>query len=662
MPYDVIVTATGNIVGQFASGKEASLFVAELKETGHQGPFRILFRPDNEIPSWHEREKSRFEDGTYAPLPEWLTSAEWYKKFAPVHHFAHPSTRDPVNKIAFTPYDSWGQEDKQCTLRVGAYFERYFNSEVVLQAGRPPIPTLVSMWRAHYVKLNINFQITFSAEEIVRIYTDAINVSPNGKEDSTSCMAGDNEENGGWPDGIHPAYVYGIDAPPGHPLHDKALALLYATNECGNYVGRVVIWPAKKVYSTIYAKNEYVYDHFVSYLTQAGYKRGSFEGAYIRRHAVKTVGKKREPTILPETQLTYVSPFDTPCPNAPIYQDLEKITGLNTFGLSTATLRPILDFAGQVISQHLKTKEENYLCPFIDRLNNNVYYLKFADDPNYFELTHTPVGLPDTTYSCGFVDVGPTYTAEDGSTVFDPHTMRFYRRADGSFALCNTLNDPTPLVLVFDYDPVYWPHSLPYYMKVTDISAIRGERVWVATTKPFQAFATQAAKTRFKNHFYVCPILSHYGITEPFFIVDHNMVYKERPRYRAAVSPGQILYSELPGQTLHRMFTEYLQKNVCLLEFRFLFPEELHPIFHDLFEWRSGNLSEHVLRERYPDIFKNVSLRPFAHIIDLPRQNTFSLLSAVLSSEIYSRIDTRLETVSTFELYLSPKQQNDIQT
>src|SRR5665213_349548 len=68
---------------------------------------------------WHERERARFDDGTYKPIPVALSY--------PAEHFVHLSvTETEIDTVAYTPSDEYGARDRQVRLKFGRYLHKTF--------------------------------------------------------------------------------------------------------------------------------------------------------------------------------------------------------------------------------------------------------------------------------------------------------------------------------------------------------------------------------------------------------------------------------------------------------------------------------------------------------------------------------------------------------
>ena len=208
--------------------------------------WRIRKLRDDGLPEdWREREKMRFENGTYKPVP-W-SDEEWYQPVAN-EHFCYLSLKEP-GKIAYTENAQKGEADRQTIIGAGRYLTRYFKD----QLDASEIERLACLVSVEADACGL--KVTQDADEIEEVYE-------NGPR---SCMAGSADDFSG---PCHPARVY---AGP-----DLGLAYTGAREKAS---GRAVVWPEKKRYGRIYGDET----RMRMLLEEAGYSKGSFYGARIRR-------------------------------------------------------------------------------------------------------------------------------------------------------------------------------------------------------------------------------------------------------------------------------------------------------------------------------------------------------------------------------------------
>ncbi len=185
---------------------------------------------------WHAREKERFTDGKYFPVP-WSDHDRCYE------HFAHLSI-ETAGLVAYTKTDEHGVSDRQTRVKPGKYLQEFYSD-----IDRQTIAEWIAQCTAQYTQL----AIARSTADIVAVYV-------NGPR---SCMAGDD----GFESDAHPCSAYG----------ESDLGVAY-TGPIDKVSGRCIVWPEKMLHSNIYG-DEYVLQ---SLLKAAGFTRGSMRGARIR--------------------------------------------------------------------------------------------------------------------------------------------------------------------------------------------------------------------------------------------------------------------------------------------------------------------------------------------------------------------------------------------
>lgn len=194
---------------------------------------------------WQTREKLRFTDGTYSETP-WHDEP-WY---AARHeeHFCHLSTEQP-GKIAFTENSAKGQIDRQLVMSPGRYLHRYFSETLDNNAIEAWCARLSVLLAEHALK------ITQDADEIEDVYVGG----------PASCMAHPEED---FESCCHPVRVY---AGP-----DTALAYIGPREDAR---ARSVVWPGRKIYTTIYGDAS----RLRLLLEADGYSEGTLDGARVQR-------------------------------------------------------------------------------------------------------------------------------------------------------------------------------------------------------------------------------------------------------------------------------------------------------------------------------------------------------------------------------------------
>ncbi len=107
-------------------------------------------------------------------------------------HYAHVSTADP-SKLAYTPSERHGREDRQVRCKPGKYLRKYFSN--VLN------PQEIAEWAGKFAAANeqLDLQIARSADDCARVYIGG----------PRSCMGGGGGSDCWDSPGSHPARVYG---------------------------------------------------------------------------------------------------------------------------------------------------------------------------------------------------------------------------------------------------------------------------------------------------------------------------------------------------------------------------------------------------------------------------------------------------------------------
>jgi hypothetical protein len=361
MPYNVIVSATKDVVATAATGKEAATIAANLKAEGG-GPYRVVY-VKAEKPHWHDRQRQRFEEGTYKKLPESITSKKWFKAVDLSHHFAHPSLRAPLRRVAFTPDDAAGEADRQVTQSVEAYFAGYYN-----QVGKD-IQEIVRLWSQEYAEPNPSVEFAFNGEDIADLYERSDSVGPGGDGDAGSCMAYGPDN---WGLTLHPTAAYGTVNNSDDPDYPTALALAYI-KEDGSVVARAIVWPAMKRYNTVYADTVERHDELIAELWRQGYTRDTFEGAHLAKIA---------------------APYED--------EDDANEEDDDTDATTTEALLHVVRHAWQ--KQHRFDKK--WLCPFIDRFMSEAYKVKQHPEKDCWVLTQGTdyIFATDTTDGAEYID------------------------------------------------------------------------------------------------------------------------------------------------------------------------------------------------------------------------------------------------------------------
>ena len=193
--------------------------------------------------NWRERELGRLNSGEYAPLVPTLNY--WSLRLFP-EHYAHNAKKKP-ELIAYTRDDEKGRADKQSLVSIETYVKML--AAKAEAGGDDPwhVSTVESLTRKQldYARtFEKTYQLATTPDDIARVYME---YDRNVDGVSSSCMRYGLDH---WPDvdgsGYHPASVYGAGD----------LAVAYITNDDNKTVARCLVWPAKKIYSRLYAGND----------------------------------------------------------------------------------------------------------------------------------------------------------------------------------------------------------------------------------------------------------------------------------------------------------------------------------------------------------------------------------------------------------------------
>lgn len=209
----------------------------------------ITFVPnDAEINAWRDREYARLHGDAngqkrYQPLP---FSTPWV-------HYAHRAEGHP-EKIAYTPDDTFGHEDRRLVTTPVRYLEKYAD---LISYSREQFAELAAKMRAGKLPLSI----ALTEDEIARVYC-----APDGP---SSCMDGRD---------------FNLDNTPVRAYAGGDLAVAYigtlgTTPDKDRVYARAVVWQAKKTYVRAYGD----IDAIVQLLESEGYQRiNSWHGAKLR--------------------------------------------------------------------------------------------------------------------------------------------------------------------------------------------------------------------------------------------------------------------------------------------------------------------------------------------------------------------------------------------
>lgn len=219
---------------QFATKDEATTARADGE--------RISFKADaSERYRWQYRERERRQTGEYVS-PPWK-DADWREPY----HYEHISLKHS-GKVAYTPDDTYGHEDRQLVVSVGKYLKM-----VCPDISQAEIDDYAGEMRAI---TDASFKLATSAEDIERVYTNGPSSCMAHKRSYFAC------------DGHHPTEVYA----------NCDLAIAYLDDASGKVNARCIVWPERKLYNRCYGSVA-----LITMLKADGYTNGDLIGARIRR-------------------------------------------------------------------------------------------------------------------------------------------------------------------------------------------------------------------------------------------------------------------------------------------------------------------------------------------------------------------------------------------
>lgn len=220
---------------------------------------RITFiASEDERCDWRNRERSRFQDGEYFPVP-WESEIPYYHSAR--KHFAHLSTKSP-GLIAYTKNDEHGVLDRQTSVRPGRYLEEFFKD--VFTGGQ--IASYIAQCDATHLVL----KIATTPDDVERVYTGgprSCMAHQGGRYECPCCNRHGSGAHYDYQSSEHPSRVYG----------DSDLAVAYY-GEIDAVPARAVIYPAEKRYGRIYGS-----EVLRTLLEKDGYTcNDNFSGAKLR--------------------------------------------------------------------------------------------------------------------------------------------------------------------------------------------------------------------------------------------------------------------------------------------------------------------------------------------------------------------------------------------
>jgi hypothetical protein len=243
--FEVYNTETGEAHEEkYHTGYGATIFATQLNaiSVGHHEVRAVQLDT-----SWMAREAKRLVDHTYRPLP---IPKDLYDKL-PRDHFVHLSSVNPI-MVAFTKNPMMGAKDRQTRLDLRSYLKTYATNLTPLEK-----ELIVTDIANGHDQSHVLFAIT--SDEIVKVYT---NYDRSILKLEVSCMRYKASQYLSRP--IHPVSVYGAGD----------LAVAYLVNDEDKTTARALCWPARKIYSRVYAEDDTLHKE----LKRLGYTKSSYYG------------------------------------------------------------------------------------------------------------------------------------------------------------------------------------------------------------------------------------------------------------------------------------------------------------------------------------------------------------------------------------------------
>lgn len=204
---------------------------------------------------WRSRETARFASGEYRELP-WTGEDWWVSSDAARDLFAHVSVKD-LSKVAYTPDERFGREDRQLQTKPGRFLNKYFGDVLT--------PNEITHWAGIFAGENEESTVRFARtpDEIEMLYTFS-----GGDSGVSACMSRAAEHYSG---PCHPTRIYGAD--------ELAIAYLGTVEHC---TARVLTRNEPKIYGRAYGDTA----RLTAGLRRLGYSPdsgGDFDGAKLLR-------------------------------------------------------------------------------------------------------------------------------------------------------------------------------------------------------------------------------------------------------------------------------------------------------------------------------------------------------------------------------------------
>lgn len=279
----------------YADGAKAAKVAQRLTaRTGRKYQVRKI-DPNEGDPNWRERERARFDSGEYIPLIDFLHNIQ------PDDTFGHVAKKDP-GLIAYTKDEYKGRTDKQSLISVEGFLDMCMArmcerlEQDRKDAGFKTVEDYLNcMWGMDWKQRWINAQIRHATEKTSPVLFIGPVSNPDDEEEvnriaqqieerylsfdsnihalAASCMR--NEAEYYSTGGVHPVAAYA----------SPDLALAYMVDRHNRTIARAICWPAKKLYTRIYAGTNTL-DNALKALgyERSGYYGGDgFHGARMRK-------------------------------------------------------------------------------------------------------------------------------------------------------------------------------------------------------------------------------------------------------------------------------------------------------------------------------------------------------------------------------------------
>ena len=381
----------------------------------------------------------RIKDGTYTPLPVWLTNQSWYQNFDFIFHYHYPhiSTEDPM-KIAFTESPEKGMADIQTQMKLTRYLTKYLPPGVLTNED---IEAIGGRFLAQFDPESV--VLLTKPEDIAAAYIGTAKQCDRSGRHSygglVSCMTYHTEY---FNLPVHPVSVYGDH---GQGIDGTGLVVWYACHSTNkpdaprNVVARSIVGGLgtdSPYYIRIYAESTQLEHAFAARLKELGYQR--------RRHLQDA---KLAAILVPNSRSDYVMPYVDGDVQRVNLKRASEATGLpahfvvtdygeHTVGRTNGSI--FAHFAGD--EDEDEDEEETFYCPHCEEDSpaegSRDVVVRFT--PSDFRTvlrTWCASCVENDTFRCeatdlvcdidvGYRDVRSDPAGDDSITVAEPHADR----------------------------------------------------------------------------------------------------------------------------------------------------------------------------------------------------------------------------------------------